>query len=77
MQIDNTTYLDLSVFQTADDFSLFGKLDRTRTIGGRIQLLDFFNHPFSDIQKIRETQEMVKDVEEYYDCNVQALRRGM
>src|SRR4249920_2057337 len=59
MQIDNTTYADLSVFQTADEFSLFSKLDRTRTVGGRIQLLDFFNHPFSQLDKIKQTQEIL------------------
>ena len=56
MQIDQTTYADLSVFHTADEFSLFNKLDQTRTVGGRIQLFQFFNHPFSNLEKIRETQ---------------------
>ncbi len=60
MQIDKTTYSDLSVFQTTDDYSLFSKLDQTRTVGGRIQLLEFFNHPFSQTDKIRETQEILK-----------------
>jgi DNA mismatch repair ATPase MutS len=60
MQIDNTTYSDLSVFQTTDEFSIFSKLDRTRTVGGRIQLLDFFNHPFSQLEKIRQTQEILQ-----------------
>jgi DNA mismatch repair protein MutS len=59
MQIDNTTYADLSVFQTTDDFSLFGKLDRTKTVGGRIELLSLFNHPFSQLDKIRQTQEIL------------------
>ncbi len=65
MQIDNTTYADLSVFQTVDEYSLFGILDRTRTIGGRIQLLDFFNHPFSDIEKIRQTQEILTIIQSH------------
>jgi DNA mismatch repair protein MutS len=59
MQIDNTTYADLAVFQTSDEFSLFSKMDRTRTVGGRIQLLDFFNHPFSQLDKIKQTQEIL------------------
>jgi DNA mismatch repair ATPase MutS len=53
MQIDNTTYSDLSVFQTTDEYSIFNKLDRTRTVGGRIRLLDFFNNPFSELDGIR------------------------
>jgi DNA mismatch repair protein MutS len=60
MQIDNTTYSDLSVFNSSDEFSLFGKLDRTRTVGGRIQLLEFFNQPFSQVEKIRQTQEILQ-----------------
>ncbi len=59
MQIDKTTYSDLSVFQTTDEYSLFSKLDRTRTVGGRIQLLEYFNHPFSQLDKIRQTQEIL------------------
>ena len=43
MQIDDTTFADLSVFQATHGFSLFSKLDRTKTIGGRSKLLDFFN----------------------------------
>jgi DNA mismatch repair protein MutS len=62
MQIDNTTYADLSIFQTTDDYSIFSKLDFTRTVGGRIQLLEFFNHPFSQLDKILQTQEILQIV---------------
>jgi len=60
MQIDNTTYSDLSVFQTADEFSLFSKLDRTKTSGGRMQLLQFFKNPYSQLDKIIQTQEILR-----------------
>jgi DNA mismatch repair protein MutS len=60
MQIDNTTYADLSIFQTTDDYSIFTKLDYTRTVGGRIQLQEFFNHPFSQLDKILQTQEILR-----------------
>ena len=59
MQIDQTTFADLSVFNTADDFSLFSKLDQTRTVGGRMQLFQLFNQPFSHLEKIRETQQIL------------------
>lgn len=65
MQIDHTTYSDLSVFQTADEFTIFSKLDRTRTVGGRIQLLEFFNHPYSQVDKIRQTQEVLGIITKY------------
>ncbi len=59
MQIDQPTYADLSVFHTTDEFSLFSKLDQTRTVGGRIQLFQYFNQPFSNREKIRETQQIL------------------
>jgi DNA mismatch repair ATPase MutS len=59
MQIDQTTYADLSVFHTAEEFSLFNKLDQTRTVGGRSQLFQLFNQPFSNLEKIRETQQIL------------------
>jgi DNA mismatch repair protein MutS len=60
MQIDDTTYSDLAVFQITDDFSIFSKLDRTRTVGGRMQLFEFFKQPFSQLDKIRQTQEIMQ-----------------
>ncbi len=65
MQIDNTTYSDLSVFQTSEEYSIFGKLDHTRTVGGRIQLHDFFTHPFSQREKIMQTQEILRIILKY------------
>lgn len=65
MQIDSTTYSDLSVFQTSDEFSLFTKLDRTRTVGGRIQLLEFFHTPYSNLDKIHQTQEILKIIRKH------------
>ncbi len=60
MQIDNTTYTDLSVFQTTEDHSIFTKLDHTRTVGGRMELLELFNHPFSQLDNIRQTQKILQ-----------------
>jgi DNA mismatch repair ATPase MutS len=65
MQIDNTTYSDLSIFQTTDDYSIFSKLDYTRTVGGRVQLMEFFNHPFSQLDKIMQTQEILQIILAY------------
>jgi DNA mismatch repair ATPase MutS len=67
MKIDNTTYSDLSVFQTTDENSLFVKLDRTRTVGGRIQLQEFFYHPFSQLEKIVQTQEILEIIRLHED----------
>jgi len=45
MEIDKTTYDDLSIFNGEDDSSVFHKLDFTRTIGGRNCLMNIFNNP--------------------------------
>jgi DNA mismatch repair protein MutS len=76
MQIDNTTYSDLSVFDSHDEYSLFGKLDRTRTVGGRIQLLEFFNHPFSQLEKIIQTQQILKLIVEHEDTWAPSISNG-
>ena len=60
MDIDQTTYNDLSLFHAEEEFSVFHRLNFTRTSAGRGWLLQFFNNPFSDIARIRETQEVIK-----------------
>jgi len=59
MQIDKITYEDLSIFNQDEESSIFHKLNFTRTIGGKEQLLQFFNHPFSDLKHINETQKIL------------------
>ena len=59
MEIDNTTYTDLSLFSHEEEFSIFHKLDLTRTRGGRDQLLAYFNKPFNTLGPIRETQLII------------------
>ena len=60
MDIDNTTFNDLSIFTGAEDSpSVFSKLDYTLTLGGRQQLARLFSQPFSDLTKIRETQQIL------------------
>ena len=65
MQIDNTTYADLSIFHKEEEFSLFHRLDRTRTVGGRIQLEILFNNPFSQADRIRQTQHILRIIRKY------------
>ena len=40
MEIDNITYEDLSLFNKEEEFSIFHKLDFTRTRGGKDTLLE-------------------------------------
>ena len=59
MEIDNTTYADLSLFSREEEFSIFHKLNFTRTRGGQDQLLELFERPFSDLRSIGETQQIL------------------
>ena len=59
MDIDQTTYNDLSLFHHEEEFSVFHKLNYTNTSAGKFWLQKFFNEPFSDIKKIEETQQII------------------
>jgi DNA mismatch repair ATPase MutS len=60
MQTDKTTYNDISVFSFDEEFSIFHKLNFTRTSIGKEWLKHFFSEPFNDVQKILATQKAVK-----------------
>ncbi|MBS1917312.1 MAG: DNA mismatch repair protein MutS [Bacteroidetes bacterium] len=60
MQIDKTTYEDLSLFNHEEEFSIFHKLNFTRTRGGRDWLFHYFNNPFSDLKPIVATQNVLR-----------------
>jgi DNA mismatch repair protein MutS len=59
MEIDNITYQDLSLFNKEEEFSIFHKLDFTRTRGGKDTLLELFNAPFSRLAPIQATQQIL------------------
>ena len=59
MDIDNITYQDLSLFNKEEEFSIFHKLDFTRTRAGKDVLLQYFNAPFSKLEPIRATQQLL------------------
>src|SRR6476646_10532475 len=59
MDIDVTTYNDLSLFHHEEESSVFHKLNYTRTSVGKFWLEKFFNAPFSDLKKIQETQQII------------------
>ena len=67
MESDKTTFSDLSIFNYEEEFSIFNKLDFTRTIRGRECLVKFFSEPFNDIKKIRDTQETLKRIIEKHE----------
>lgn len=62
MEIDVTTYNDLSVFHSEEEFSIFHKLNFTRTNEGKEWLYRFFRTPFSDLKLIKETQFIIRKI---------------
>ncbi|AHF14053.1 MutS-related protein [Niabella soli] len=62
MQIDTTSFNDIAIFHPEEDYSIFHKLNFTRTFGGKEWLRHFFSNPFNDITKINGTQNIIKQL---------------
>lgn len=60
MQIDSTSFNDISIFHQEEEFSIFHKLNFTRTVGGREWLRKFFSEPHNDLKKIIGTQKVIR-----------------
>ncbi|MCW3114602.1 MAG: mismatch repair protein MutS [Segetibacter sp.] len=67
MQADKTTIHDLSIFHSEEEQSVFHHLDFTTTIGGREWFRHLLAHPYSDLQKIEETQQTIRLIIEKAD----------
>ncbi len=65
MQIDKISFSDISIFHQEEEFSIFHKLDFTRTVGGREWLRKFFSEPHDNLQKIRGTQKVIRTFMEH------------
>jgi DNA mismatch repair ATPase MutS len=67
MQIDKITFNDISVFHQEEEFSIFHKLNFTRTFGGKEWLRRFFSEPHSDLNRIIGVQNIIKTITEHID----------
>lgn len=65
MQIDKTSFSDISIFHVEEEFSIFHKLNFTRTTGGKEWLRKFFSDPFNDVSKIIGTQKIIRTFMEH------------
>ncbi len=65
MDIDKISFADISIFHTEEEFSIFHKLNFTKTTGGREWLRKFFNEPFNDLKKIIGTQKIIRTFMEH------------
>ncbi len=60
MQIDDISFNDISIFHPEEEFSLFHKLNFTRTTGGKEWLKHFFSRPQQDLDHILGTQQVIR-----------------
>jgi DNA mismatch repair protein MutS len=67
MQIDKTSFNDISIFHAEEEFSIFHKLNFTRTVGGKEWLRKFFTEPQSDLKKIIGTQNLIRALIEHVE----------
>ncbi|MEI9944440.1 MAG: DNA mismatch repair protein MutS [Chitinophagaceae bacterium] len=65
MQIDNISFNDISIFHQEEEFSIFHKLNFTRTSGGKEWLKKFFTEPHGDLKKIIGTQKVIRTLMEH------------
>src|SRR4051812_37507798 len=60
MQIDKTSFNDISIFHQVEEFSIFHKLNFTKTVGGKEWLRRFFTEPHHDLKRIIGTQNIIR-----------------
>lgn len=60
METDKTTLHDLSLFHSLEEFSVFDRLDFTKTLGGRAVMKKMFLHSLPAVERILETQSILK-----------------
>src|SRR5665647_494648 len=73
METDKTTLNDLSVFHHEEEFSIFHKLNLTRTVGGREKLKSIFNKSLNDvvsIQNIQKTLQLIIEKKEEWPLTI-------
>ncbi len=59
LYLDDTTLMDLSIFEANDDNSIFSRFNFTRTQGGERYLQQYFSTPFNDLQTIQAVQSLI------------------
>jgi len=67
MQIDKTTFNDISIFHSEEEFSIFHRLNFTKTIGGKEWLRRFFMEPHHDLKRIIGVQNIIKTLLNHID----------
>ena len=67
MQIDKITFNDISIFHSEEEFSIFHRLNFTKTVGGKEWLRRFFMEPHHDLKRIIGVQNIIKTLLNHID----------
>jgi DNA mismatch repair protein MutS len=67
MQIDKITFNDISIFHPEEEFSIFHRLNFTKTVGGKEWLRRFFMEPHHDLKRIIGVQNIIKTLINHID----------
>ena len=67
MDIDKTSLLDLNIFHHEEEFSIFHRLNFTRTLEGKEWLRHMFGEPFRDLKKIEQNQQIIRLISQRLD----------
>lgn len=67
MHVDPITRADLSIFHAEEKFSVFHRLNFTRTDGGREELRKLFEHPLSSRTQIEQRQQFLQQLSQVLD----------
>lgn len=73
METDKTTLNDLAIFQHDEEFSIFHKLNFTRTVGGREKLKSIFSKSAGDlmsIQNVQKTLQLILDKKDEWPLTI-------
>jgi DNA mismatch repair protein MutS len=76
LHLDSTTYNDISVFHQEEEFSIFHKLNFTRTVYGKDWLKRFFAEPHHELKKIIGTQRIIRTLSDHLSEWPQEISNG-
>ncbi len=62
MEIDKTTYYDLSILNNEEEYSLLHRINFCTTNGGKERLQHLLTNPHSSLLKIQQTQSALKQI---------------
>lgn len=76
MEIDKTSQHDLNVFHPEEEFSIFHRLNFTRTSEGKEWMKQLFQEPFSTTRNIEQTQQVLKLIGSRLDQWPESISNG-